>query len=148
PELHRFGQVLAAAQPAWRFGHGNFGLPASQFEDVLWLAHLLHDHHEPFRYDLQGKAADKNAHLRQAQTLVLLMKTAKADPAGLIELLYSQSERYFSSYGLSAIRRELEGFDAVLTQHADIVLSCFPKLQPHSRIAFIEDLGRLGIVTR
>ena len=126
-------------------GLGSFGSPASQHNDVLWLAHLLHDHHEPFRYDLQAKTADKNAHLRRAGTLMALMETANADLAGLIGLLYSQSERYGSSYGLSAIRRELEGFDAVLTKHADVALSCLPKLQAHSRITFIEDLGRLGI---
>lgn len=145
PELHRFGQVLAAAQPAWRIGLGS---SAIQRDDVLWLAHLLHDHNEPLKHDAQAKAADKNRHLRQAETLVSLMQAAKADLVGLIEMLHSQSERYGSGYGLSGIRRNLEGLDSVLTRHADVALSSFLKLQPHGRVAFIEDLSRLGIATR
>jgi hypothetical protein len=145
PELRRFGQVLAAAQPAWRIGVSS---SAIERDDVLWLAHLLHDHDEPLRYDAQANGADKNRHLRQAGTLLSLMEVAKADVVGLFELLYSQSDRFGSGYGLSGIRRNLEGLDAVLTRHGDVALSAFVKLQPHGRVTFIEDLSRLGIATR
>lgn len=73
PVLVRFGKVLAAAQPAWRLGYGS---AIAQRDDIRWLAHLLVEHHEPFRYDAAAKAADKNPHLRKAETLASLVVEA------------------------------------------------------------------------
>lgn len=142
--LVRFGKVLAASQAAWRLG---FRSAIAQRSDIRWLAHLLLEHDEPLRYDSAEKAADKNPHLRQAETLVALLAEAGSEASTLFELLYSQSGRW-GSHGIVAIRRELVGLDSVVGGLWKSALDAFSKIDPQGRISFVVDLSRLGLALR
>jgi hypothetical protein len=139
--LMRFGMVLAAAQPAWRLGSS---WRAAVRDDIRWLAHLLVEQFTMRRANSAIRVSDKNPHLRQADTLVQLAAEGGLNVSALIELLFSDNERY-GNHGLSGIRRALQGLEAVYLANADAVIAAFHKLTPQARIALVQDLSRLRI---